>query len=94
MLLHDDDDEKNMPIKFHPAIIAFIVSVDAFSVSVSFGMLQLNKMLFIVASGLYAFIFSIIALHFKNRLGIKDGKRLRQFAGVSLLVMGVFSYAS
>lgn len=90
-MLLQDDDERPISMKFHPAFIAFIVSIDAFSVSVSFGMLQMNKMLFIAASGFYAFIFSVAALHFKGRLGIKNGHRLRQFAGLSLLVMGIMS---
>lgn len=90
MLLHDDGDE-SVSLQVHPSWLAFIVSLDAFSVSVSFGMLQFNKGLFIAASGFYAFTFSIISLHFKKLLGIKDGKFLRCFAGISLLAMGIFS---
>lgn len=90
MLLYDNR-ERPVSMKIHPAFLAFIVSVDAFSVSVSFGMLHFNRMLFITASGTFAFLFSVVALHFKNYLRIKDGRRLRQFAGVSLVVMGIFS---
>lgn len=90
MLLYNDN-ERSISTKIHPAFLALIVSVDAFSVSVSFGMLHFNRLLFITASGAYAFLFSIVALHFKHQLHIKDGRRLRQFAGVSLLVMGIFS---
>lgn len=93
-MLLQDDEERPISMKFHPAFIAFIVSIDAFSVSVSFGMLQMNKMLFIAASGFYACIFSIAALYFKGWLGIKDGTILRRFAGVSLLVMGILSCIS
>ena len=90
MLLYENN-ERPVSMKIHPAFLALIVSVDAFSVSVSFGMLHFNKILFITASGTFAFIFSVAALHFKNQLRIKDGRRLRQFAGVSLLIMGILS---
>lgn len=90
MLLYDNN-ERPVSMKIHPAFLALIVSVDSFSVSVSFGMLHFNRMLFIAASGTFAFLFSVAALHFKNHLGIKDGRRLRQFAGVSLILMGIFS---
>jgi len=74
-----------------PFIIAFAVSIDAFSVSVSFGMLQMDKVLFIVASGVFTFIFSCIALLLKGRLGLKNGKSLRLIAGFALLIIGVLS---
>lgn len=90
-MLLQDDDEPSVMLKVHPAFIALIVSVDAFSVSVTFGMLQLNKFLFILASGFFTFIFSLSALYFQQKLGVKNGKRLRQFAGVCLLVMGILS---
>ena len=90
-MLLQDDDERPISMKFHPAFIAFAVSVDAFSVSVSFGMLHMNKILFILASGFFAFIFSVAALYFKGLLGMKNGSVLRRFAGVSLLIMGILS---
>ena len=74
-----------------PFIIAFAVSIDAFSVSVSFGMLQMDKVLFIAASGAFTFIFSCAALLLKGRLGLKNGKALRLIAGLALLIMGVLS---
>ena len=90
-MLLQDAGEQQVVLRFHPVFVAFIVSVDAFSVSISFGMLQFNKLLFIVASGFFAFTFSVVALHFKNRLGIKNGKVLRIFVGLSLIVMGIVS---
>lgn len=90
MLLQDNDDQPTI-LKVHPALIALLVSVDAFSVSVTFGMMQLNKLLFIAASGFFALFFSLAALYFQKKLGIKSGKRIRQFAGVSLLIMGILS---
>ncbi|AOV08840.1 hypothetical protein BI350_15650 [Sporosarcina ureilytica] len=90
MLLQDNNEQSTM-IKLHPAFIAFVVSIDAFSVSVTFGMLQLNKLLYIMASGIFAFVFSLTALYFQKKLGVKNGNRIRQFAGVSLLIMGILS---
>lgn len=90
MLLQDHQEQPAM-VNVHPIFIAFVVSIDAFSVSVTFGMLQLNKYLFILASGTFAFIFSLTALYFQKKLGIKNGKRIKQFAGVSLLIMGILS---
>lgn len=90
MLLQDDEPSstgKQLP----PAFIALAVSLDTFSVSVSFGMLHLDKTLFILASGIFAFFLSYIALVFKERMGLGDGKKVRRFAGFALLVMGVMS---
>ncbi|NYF23486.1 manganese efflux pump [Sporosarcina sp. JAI121] len=90
MLLQDDEtgsSSKQIP----PFFIAFAVSVDAFSVSVSFGMLQMDKTLFIVASALFTLVFSYGALILKGRLGLKDGKGLRLIAGFALLALGILS---
>ena len=94
MLLQDGDTRSSTGKKIHPAIIALAVSIDSFSVSVSFGMLQFNKVLFIMASGIFSFTFAYIALRYKMRLGLKGGKYLRQIAGLALLTMGVLSCIS
>ena len=72
MLLHDDSDAQTKLVS--PYLIAVAVSIDAFSVSVSFGMLHLDKVLFIAATGLFSLVFSYAVLRFKGRLGIKDGR--------------------
>ena len=90
-MLLQDDDGKSPTGRLHPAIIALAVSIDSFSVSVSFGMLQLNKTLFITASGLFSLILAYAALQLKGRLGIKDGKMIRRFAGIALIIMGILS---
>ena len=74
-----------------PFLIAFAVSIDAFSVSVSFGMLHMDKILFIVASGLFTFVFSCAASLLKGHLGLKNGKVLRLIAGFALLIIGILS---
>ena len=90
MLLQDEDDNSSFS-KLHPAIIALAVSIDTFTVSVSFGMLHLNKVLFIGASGLFSFVFAYISLRFRGVRGFKGSKQLKRFAGLALLIMGILS---
>ena len=92
MLLQDGDTKSSSGKELHPAIIAFAVSIDSFSVSVSFGMLQFNRVLFILSSGIFSFIFAYIVLRYKLRIGLKGGRRLRQITGLALLTMGVLSF--
>lgn len=94
MILQDDSNDAELTRQLHPAFLALAVSLDTFSVSVSFGMLQLNKMLFIFASGLLALCFSCIALYYGRRISIRNGKVLRKLCGLALLVMGVLSWFS
>lgn len=90
MLLQGDDDNL-LKRHLHPGIIALAVSLDTFSVSVSFGMLHLDKMLFIIASGFLSFLFSCLALYFGRFLSIRNGRLLRIIAGLALLIMGILS---
>lgn len=90
-MLLQEDETKSSSRQIPPLFIAFAVSVDAFSVSVSFGMLQMDKTLFILASGFFTFVFSYVALRLKGRNGLKNGKVLRQIAGLALLVLGIMS---
>ena len=90
MLLHDDDNSM-LKRQLHPAVIALAVSLDTFSISVSFGMLQLNKVLFIFAAVILSFVFSCLALYFGRFLSIRNGKLLRIIAGLTLLTMGILS---
>lgn len=92
MLLQDENSSVAQTRQLHPAIIALAVSLDTFSVSVSFGMLQLNKILFVFASGLLTFFFSCIALYYGRRMSIQNGTILRRICGVALLIMGVMSW--
>lgn len=90
-MLLEDTDEPNKLLNVHPSLLALLVSLDAFSVSVTFGMLQMNKLLFVVASGMFSLCFALVALYFQKKLSVKGGKRIRRFAGVALLVMGILS---
>lgn len=85
------DGEQSPSVKLHPAFLALAVSVDTFTVSVSFGMLEMNKVLFIVASGFLSFTLAYVTLRLKQRLSLRSSKFLRRFTGVSFLVMGIFS---
>ncbi|WP_172794026.1 manganese efflux pump [Sporosarcina sp. HYO08] len=90
MLLQDNEtvsESKQLP----PFVIALAVCLDTFSVSVSFGMLQMDKFIFILASGIFAFTLAYLSLTLKGILGFKTGHRLRRFAGLVLLIMGVLS---
>ncbi len=91
-MLLQDGGSSSKDKQLHPSFIALAVSIDTFSVSVSFGMLHLDKTLFILASGVLTFFLSYTALLFKSRLGLKDGKVLRRFAGFALFTMGVMSF--
>jgi putative Mn2+ efflux pump MntP len=71
-----------------PTLLAIVVSIDTFSVSLSFGMLQLHKWIFLISAGAFAFVFSYIAL--KSKL-IK-GPILTRLSGVCLIVMGVLTF--
>lgn len=90
MLLEDVEGPSKM-IQIPPVFLAFVVSIDAFSVSVTLGMLQFNKWLFIFASGVFSLVFSLVALYFQKKLNIRKGKRIRYFAGFVLIVMGIYS---
>ncbi|WP_225942098.1 manganese efflux pump MntP family protein [Sporosarcina limicola] len=90
-MLLQDSDTNSASKQLHPFLIALAVSLDNFSVSVSFGMLQLDKTLFIAASGLFTLVLSYSALLFKSRLGLKAGNTIRRFAGLALITMGVMS---
>lgn len=76
-------------IKLSPFFLAFIVSLDTLSVSVSFGMLQMNKLLFSAASGIFALVLSYCSLYIAIQLRVKNGKRLSQLGGIVFIVIGI-----
>jgi len=79
------------PPNLSPILLAVTASLDTFSVSVSFGMLQLQKSLFIMSTGITTFIFSYIALSIKRKTPVNLGIMLQAIAGVALLLMGILS---
>ena len=70
-----------------PMLLAIVVSLDTFSVSLSFGMLQLHKWFFLFSAGFFALSFSYVAL--KSKL-IK-GPLLTRISGVCLIMMGLLT---
>lgn len=73
-------------------ILAITASLDTFSVSISFGMLNLQKYLFIFSAGLWTFMLSYISLYIaKKRLKFK-GDGLKWLAGSALIIIGIYSF--
>lgn len=72
-------------------ILAVFVSLDTFSVSLSFGMLHLQRNLFIISAGIATFVMSYAALLLSHKLRFLNGTLLNWFAGITLIVIGVLS---
>lgn len=73
-------------------ILAITASLDTFSVSISFGMLNLQKHLFIFSAGAWTFVLSYISLYIaKSHLKIK-GDALKWIAGLSLIIISIYSF--
>ncbi|WP_158232011.1 manganese efflux pump [Sporosarcina sp. P16b] len=91
-ILLADSDQASVVNRISPFFLALIVSVDAFGVSVTFGMMQLNKWLFILVSGFFSFTFSAIAFLSAGRLHVINGTFIRRLAGIVFICMGVLSF--
>ncbi|MBD7909179.1 manganese efflux pump MntP [Sporosarcina gallistercoris] len=77
-----------------PLLIAVAVSLDSFSVSMSFGLMHLNKWLFIVSTGVMSLVLSYFALRTNLTMTRNSRKNLRRFAGIVLMGMGILSWIS
>ncbi|WP_313893353.1 manganese efflux pump [Psychrobacillus sp.] len=78
---------KKSPL-FSPYLIAVLASLDTFSVSISFGMLKLEKLLFIISSGVFSFIAVFIAQQFIFKYTFMNRSIIMKLAGLLLIVMG------
>ena len=87
-LLTDDDND----VQINPLILAISVSLDTFSVSVSFGMLNLQKQLFILSAGISAFVCSYSALTFLRKMIKLNRKYLNRIVGILLVGLSIWSY--
>ena len=87
-LLTEDDSDFHI----NPLILAISVSLDTFSVSVSFGMLNLQKQLFILSAGISAFVCSYSALTFLRRMIKINRKYLNRLVGTLLVGLSIWSY--
>lgn len=79
---------EQIPVKSLP-IIAIFASVDTFSVSLSFGMLNLQKYVFIISAGLSTFILSYAALVVAQKTVILKNNLLKKVAGLLLIIMSL-----
>ncbi|MEG0472545.1 MAG: manganese efflux pump [Solibacillus sp.] len=70
-------------------IIAILASFDTFSVSLSFGMLNLQKNIFVISAGVATFIFSYAALHFAQKSSIIKSYMFKMIAGTLLIVLSI-----
>jgi manganese efflux pump family protein len=81
--------EEGADLKMPPHLLAALLSIDSFSVSVSFGMLQLDMVRFILSAGISAFVLSCAALYVRGSVALLGGRKLRVAGGVGLVVMGI-----
>ncbi|MEK4424019.1 manganese efflux pump [Solibacillus sp. FSL K6-1523] len=70
-------------------IVAILASFDTFSVSLSFGMLNLQKDVFIISAGVATFTLSYAALHFAQKSSILKSYIFKMAAGLLLIVLSV-----
>lgn len=89
MLFEEEEDFRLF--QRYPLYLACLVSIDALSVSITFGMLQLQQSLLVTASGLFSFIFSIAALYFRQKLAFFKRYSMTKFAGIILIVLGILA---
>ena len=81
---------KNFPAIPLP-ILAIFASLDTFSVSLSFGMLNLERNLFILSAGIGTFLLSYGALILSNKFDKFKGHVLNWIAGITLIIISIFS---
>ena len=79
---------EDFPAKALP-IIAIFASFDTFSVSLSFGMLKLEKYLFIISAGFSTLVLSYIALVIAQKNTIFKHDLLKRMAGLLLIIMSI-----
>ncbi|MER1984332.1 MAG: manganese efflux pump [Solibacillus sp.] len=80
----------NFPVISLP-ILAVFVSLDTFSVSLSFGMLHLQRNLFIISAGITTFFLSYAALLLSHKLAFLNGVLLNWLAGITLIIISILS---
>lgn len=83
--------QKNEKITISPVLLAVTASLDTFSVSVSFGMLNLEKTIFIMSAGLSAFVCAYGALVVARRSQVFFGNKIQIIAGIIFIIMSVLA---
>ncbi|MGE7914269.1 manganese efflux pump MntP family protein [Lysinibacillus xylanilyticus] len=89
ILLFSHKDEK---VTISPILLAVTASLDTFSVSVSFGMLNLEKTLFIISAGVSALICSYGSLVIARRSQVLFGNKLQRITGIILIIMSFLAF--
>ncbi|WP_144512012.1 manganese efflux pump [Bacillus sp. FJAT-22090] len=74
-----------------PYLLAIVASIDTFSVSISFGMLKVEKLLFILSSGIFAYLAVFIAQKVIYKHAFLNRGIIIKLAGLVLLVMGIIT---
>ncbi|WP_409367893.1 manganese efflux pump MntP family protein [Lysinibacillus sp. 38-6] len=82
---------KNEKITISPVLLAVTASLDTFSVSVSFGMLNLEKTIFIMSAGLSAFVCAYGALVVARRSQVFFGNKIQIIAGIIFIMMSILA---
>lgn len=75
----------------HPIILALTASLDTFSVSISFGMLNLNKVTFILTAGVGSFVLSYISLYIARKTTYFRGEAINYLSGLSLIILSILT---
>lgn len=75
----------------HPAILALTASLDTFSVSISFGMLNLNKFLFIITAGIGAFVLSYLSLLIAQKTFSFQRFNINIISGLALIALSIIT---
>lgn len=81
---------KKSPL-FSPYLIAVLASLDTFSVSISFGMLEVEKFLFILSSGIFSYLAVFIAQKVIFKHAFMNRGLIMKLAGVAILLLGIIT---
>lgn len=77
-----------------PYLLAVVASIDTFSVSISFGMLEVEKLLFILSSGIFSFLAIFIAQKIIYKHAFMNRALIIKLAGFVLLIMGILTLSN
>lgn len=88
LLLFSHRDEK---VTISPILLAVTASLDTFSVSVSFGMLNLEKTIFIISAGISALICAYGSLVIARRSQVFFGNKIQIMAGIVFIIMSILA---
>ncbi|TQR18096.1 manganese efflux pump [Psychrobacillus soli] len=81
---------KQVPL-LSPYLLAVVASIDTFSVSISFGMLRVEKFLFILSSGIFSYLAVFIAQKVIFKHAFLNRGLIMKLAGVAILLIGIIT---